>query len=211
MLGVIQLNYYNKALDSFSVNIVNPMYYVGFCSATIVASLILFEGFNTTDATNTLSLLCGFIVTFTGVHILNLSMMDEAAGAIEDGRGGGGVALEGRLSIDGWHGLRRDSLSLGVGMPSPRHARRSSMYRNQPGVLFGVFDAEEDADDGEMIGLSRLREEEEEDADERTALRMPGGRSPAGHAPGRSLGALGSLSSPTPPSLGDIRISPRPV
>ncbi|KAJ7199251.1 magnesium transporter NIPA-domain-containing protein [Mycena pura] len=202
---VIQLNYYNKALDTFSVNIVNPMYYVGFCSATIVASLILFEGFNTTNATNTLSLLCGFIVTFTGVHILNLSMLEEAADAIEDGRGG--VALEGRLSIDGWHGVRRDSLSLGLGMPSPRHTRRGSLYRNQPGVLFGVFDAEEDADGGEMLGLSRLREEEDEDADERTALRTPAARSPgAGHSPGRSLSALGSL-----PSLGDIRISPRPV
>ncbi|GAW02916.1 DUF803-domain-containing protein [Lentinula edodes] len=48
--AVVQLNYYNKSLDTFSVNIVNPMYYVGFTSATIVASLILFQGFNTDNA-----------------------------------------------------------------------------------------------------------------------------------------------------------------
>ncbi|KAJ7074981.1 magnesium transporter NIPA-domain-containing protein [Mycena belliarum] len=206
---VIQLNYYNKALDTFSVNLVNPLYYVGFCSATIVASLILFQGFNTTDATNTFSLLCGFIVTFLGVHILNVSMLEESAQAIDAVPGG--VTLEGRLSLDGWHGIRRDSMSLGL--PSPRgHGRRSSLYRAQSSTLFNAFGGE-----GEALGLQRLREEDEEDwnedADERTALRTPGSgarhssRSPVqGHTPSRSLG-----HAPNPPSLGDIRISPRPV
>ncbi|KAJ7484342.1 magnesium transporter NIPA-domain-containing protein [Mycena latifolia] len=218
---VIQLNYYNKALDTFSVNLVNPLYYVGFCSATIVASLILFQGFNTTDATNTVSLLCGFVVTFLGVHILNLSMIEESAQAVDDD-GLGGVTLEGRLSLDGWHGIRRDSMSLG--MPSPRgHGRRSSLYRAQSSTLFNAFGA---GAEGESVGLQRLREEDEEewneDADERTALRTPadGGarrvaRSPIqGHSPNRSLGhsPIGSLGhAPHPPSLGDIRISPRPL
>ena len=40
------------------------MYYVGFSSATIIASLILFQGFNTTDATSIMSLIAGFIVTY---------------------------------------------------------------------------------------------------------------------------------------------------
>ncbi|KAJ7931307.1 magnesium transporter NIPA-domain-containing protein [Mycena leptocephala] len=210
---VIQLNYYNKALDTFSVNLVNPMYYVGFCSATILASLILFEGFNTTDATNTFSLLCGFIVTFLGVHILNLSMLEESAQAIEDARG---ITLEGRLSLDGWHGIRRDSLSMAL--PSPRgHGRRSSLYRTQTSTLFNAFGVE--ATGGESVGLQRLREEDEEewdeDADERTSLRTPadGGRrmsrSPIqAHTPTRSLG---SHNSSNPPAPGDIRISPRPV
>ncbi|KAJ7096034.1 magnesium transporter NIPA-domain-containing protein [Mycena epipterygia] len=206
---VIQLNYYNKALDTFSVNLVNPLYYVGFCSATIVASLILFQGFNTTDATNTVSLICGFIVTFLGVHILNLSMLEESAQASADIPGG--VTLEGRLSLDGWHGIQRNSM---MGMPSPRgHGRRSSLYRAQSSTLFTAFDAESAA--GESVGLHRLREEDEEeewdeDANERTALRTPAdgahrvSRSPIQvHSPSRSLG--------NPPSLGDIRISPRPV
>ena len=86
---LIQMEYFNKALDTFTTNVyaslllpiqpldvanrINPMYYVGFSSATIVASLILFQGFNTTDITNTLSLLVGFIVTFLGIHLLNTS------------------------------------------------------------------------------------------------------------------------------------------
>jgi magnesium transporter len=55
---------------------VNPLYYVTFTTATLCASFILFSGFNTSDAVNTLSLLCGFLVTFTGVYLLNLSRAD---------------------------------------------------------------------------------------------------------------------------------------
>ncbi|KAJ6612966.1 magnesium transporter NIPA-domain-containing protein [Mycena sp. CBHHK59/15] len=73
---VIQLNYANKALDLFSFNLINPIYYVGFCTATTIASLILFKGLNTTSVTDTLSLLTGFVVTFLGVHILYLAMLD---------------------------------------------------------------------------------------------------------------------------------------
>ncbi|KAJ7441527.1 DUF803-domain-containing protein [Mycena galericulata] len=172
---VIQLNYSNRALDVFSVNIVNPMYYVGFCTATIVASLILFKGFNTTNATNTVSLLCGFIVTFLGVHILNISMLEESAAQAEET---GGVVLEGRLSLDGWHGhaVRRESIDIGGG-----HARRGSLQRTP---LFGGFRIE-----GEEA-LHRLLEEDE-DEDERSALRGDGRGNPLGHP--------------------NIRISPRPV
>ena len=54
----------------------NPLYYVTFTSATLVASFILFKGFNTTDIVNTLSLISGFLITFTGVYLLNLSRQD---------------------------------------------------------------------------------------------------------------------------------------
>ncbi|KAJ5682818.1 magnesium transporter NIPA5 [Penicillium macrosclerotiorum] len=71
-----QMNYFNKALNSFSTSIVNPLYYVTFTTATLCASFILFQGFNTTDAVNTISLLCGFLIIFTGVYLLNLSRHD---------------------------------------------------------------------------------------------------------------------------------------
>ncbi|KAJ7451245.1 DUF803-domain-containing protein [Mycena galericulata] len=160
---VIQLNYSNRALDVFSVNIVNPMYYVGFCTATIVASLILFKGFNTTNATNTVSLLCGFIVTFLGVHILNISMLDESAAQAEET---GGVVLEGRLSLEGWRGhpVRRESIGGG-------HVRRGSLQRTP---LFGGFRIE-----GEEA-LHRLLEEDE-DSDERSARRSDGRGNPLRH------------------------------
>lgn len=44
-----------------------------FTTATLCASFVLFRGFNTTDAVNTISLLSGFLVIFTGVYILCLS------------------------------------------------------------------------------------------------------------------------------------------
>jgi magnesium transporter len=71
-----QMNYFNKALSQFSTSIVNPLYYVTFTTATLCASFILFSGFNTTDAVNTISLLCGFLVIFSGVYLLNLSRGD---------------------------------------------------------------------------------------------------------------------------------------
>jgi len=71
-----QLNYFNKALSLFSSSIVNPIYYVTFTTATLVASFVLFRGFNTSDPVNTISLLCGFLIIFTGVYLLNLSRTD---------------------------------------------------------------------------------------------------------------------------------------
>jgi len=56
---------------------VNPIYYVGFTTCTIVASAILFQGFNTTGGVNTVSLLCGFLIIFMGVYLLNISRQAE--------------------------------------------------------------------------------------------------------------------------------------
>ena len=55
---------------------VNPLYYVTFTTAVLSASFILFQGFNTTDRVNTVSLLSGFLIIFTGVYLLNLSQND---------------------------------------------------------------------------------------------------------------------------------------
>ncbi|PPQ65113.1 hypothetical protein CVT24_003004 [Panaeolus cyanescens] len=136
---MVQMNYFNKALDTFSTNVVNPMYYVTFSSATIVASLILFQGFNTTDASNTFSLLAGFIITFLGVHILNLSRQPEPPrGRSLDGEEGVGpprLSLQG-ISMEGWNG--RDEHGemdvhmdvLGEGRNRSHH--RQDSYRSEP-------------------------------------------------------------------------------
>ncbi|CCX08011.1 magnesium transporter NIPA-domain-containing protein [Pyronema domesticum] len=71
-----QMNYFNKALSQYSSSIVNPIYYVTFTTATLIASFVLFRGFNTNDPVNTISLLCGFLIIFTGVYLLNLSRTD---------------------------------------------------------------------------------------------------------------------------------------
>ncbi|KAJ7870358.1 DUF803-domain-containing protein [Mycena leptocephala] len=186
---VVQLNYANKALDLFSVNLVNPIYYVGFCTATIVASLILFKGFNTTSASNTVSLLSGFIVTFLGVHILNLAMLDESEAA---SRAASNVSLGGGVSP--WtHGHSRRSSSGSLnGLRTP---------------LFGAFAIGSEPGSAASVGfetvrLERLEEAEEEygeDADETTALHMGGLRS------SNSSRGGSRRASPLP------RISPRPV
>ncbi|KZV99644.1 hypothetical protein EXIGLDRAFT_724644 [Exidia glandulosa HHB12029] len=147
---VVQMNYFNKALDTFSTNVVNPIYYVCFSTATIVASLILFQGFDTTDASNTISLITGFLTTFLGVHLLNHSRAPEPP--------------RGEQAVPLGNGVLHPRLSLSLESPrvsSSAHGRRSSIYR--------VFDADEE---GEEVGLRTLREEDEEDedADERTRL-----------------------------------------
>lgn len=225
---LVQMNYFNKALDTFSTNVVNPMYYVGFSTSTIVASLILFQGFNTTNATNTVSLLCGFIVTFFGVHLLNISRTPEPPldhnrhSALEGGLMNPRMSLQGRMSLDGWNGG-------GAGdVPSGRHGRQSSLYRSQTTTLFNAFEEHDQPVVGnrtpgsEAVGLQLLREEDETDddmdMDERTHLRKKkrqqqrgGGVNGSARTP-LSIRTSGSRShTPVPDaSLSDVRISPRP-
>ncbi|KIK55031.1 hypothetical protein GYMLUDRAFT_48230 [Collybiopsis luxurians FD-317 M1] len=211
---LVQMNYFNKALDTFSVNIVNPMYYVGFSSATIVASLILFQGFNTTDTTNTVSLLCGFVVTFLGVHVLNISRRAQAE-AQEDA-GITRLSHTGRLSIDGWHGI----VEGGPPGAPPRmtHGRRSSLYRSQTSTLFNAFEESEDESRQEHVGLHQLREEDEyddddheDDANELTRLRSV----PERQIDPRRSASRSHSNSPHPPRSpnrhSDVRLPPRQV
>lgn len=147
------------------------MYYVGFSSSTIFASLILYQGFNTTDGTNTVTLLAGFIVTFLGVHLLNLSRKPDPPLGGENGR----VSLEHglmnprrslqRMSIDGWSGGQ-----LETGLQGQHgHGRQSSLYRAQTNTLFDSF--EEDEVNAVPLSaraapLTQLPEEDEEESDE---------------------------------------------
>ncbi|KAJ7061339.1 magnesium transporter NIPA-domain-containing protein [Mycena amicta] len=127
---LIQLNYANRALDIFSVNLVNPLYYVGFCTATIVASLILFKGFNTTSPTNTISLLCGFIVTFLGVHILNIALLD-GAGELEGGY------RSARVGEDAEEGYVRTPLFAAYTAEEERDLELAQMHHDIPGRTRG--------------------------------------------------------------------------
>jgi len=181
---LIQMNYFNKALDTFSTNVyvphpafqpaadllhsVNPMYYVGFSSATIVASLILFQGFNTTDSSNTLSLLCGFIVTFLGVHLLNLSRKSadgEHHSALESGITNPRLSLQGRMSIDGWNGVAGTPIGA-----HRQHGRQNSLGRSH-GTM--IFDEDEAGGGMALSELPEVDEDDYDDADERTRLRNP--------------------------------------
>lgn len=134
------------------------MYYVGFSTATILASALLFRGFNTTDPTNTVSLLAGFIVIFLGVHLLNASRHAQAQAAHP------GLPDEEDVA---W---ANPPASAGGG----GHTRRSSsLYRFDPDLPV--------RGDG-SVPLAEVREESDEEGDERTRLHRGGDRgNRAGH------------------------------
>ncbi|KAJ6517109.1 DUF803-domain-containing protein [Mycena vulgaris] len=183
----IQLNYANKALDLFSVNLVNPIYYVGFCTATVIASLILFKGLNTTSVTDTLSLLIGFVVTFLGVHILNLAMLDPDSLADSLAVPDSAPALP----LDGGSPWTRHARVPGH---TTGHARRASLTGLRT-PLFGAFPREGGIGLGTgNVQLELLEEDEEENEFRRGAQLLPSARS--------------TRTSIRPPN---IRISPRPV
>ncbi|KAI0841443.1 DUF803-domain-containing protein [Hypoxylon sp. FL0890] len=163
-----QMNYFNKALSQFSTQIVNPLYYVTFTTATLCASFILFGGFNTTDTINTLSLLCGFLVTFTGVYLLNLSRRDPngtmaLAGQSTDATGTDMISsLQTRLSMQA-----RRSTGSRMSVGSRGHSDREGLMR--------AYDIEQAA--GEY-SLNDLTEDSE---DESTSRRNGATLGPKGH------------------------------
>ncbi|KAK3699775.1 hypothetical protein LTR37_016284 [Vermiconidia calcicola] len=174
-----QMNYFNKALSQFSTNIVNPLYYVTFTTFTLLASFILFRGFNTTDTVNTISLLCGFLTIFTGVYLLNLSREDpEGAGlGISDGQSRGKYTEVDGIPTDGLGALQtRMSMSRRSG---EEHRRSNSWSLRSPitgNVPFGAsahsgprgMSGDQQhlmhSYDVEANGLSELAEDSDEDS-----------------------------------------------
>jgi len=93
---ITQTHYLNKAMSHFPASLyvqapfhsnsillqgrrlitgyrVNAIFYVGFTTCTLSASFIFYKGINTDDLTNIFSLMCGFLLDFTGVAVLTLS------------------------------------------------------------------------------------------------------------------------------------------
>jgi len=92
---VTQLNYFNRALDQFSTNLVTPIYYVFFTTATIIASVVLFQGFNEASAVDIMSLFCGFFTIFIGVFLLNSTRKERRVSTVL-GRIPTAVGVQGR-------------------------------------------------------------------------------------------------------------------
>ncbi|KAJ8100621.1 magnesium transporter NIPA-domain-containing protein [Lipomyces tetrasporus] len=153
-----QMNYFNKALDQFDTSLVNPIYYVSFTTCTLIASAILFHGFNTTSAVNTLSLLCGFLIIFSGVYLLNISRKDPNGRSFQADRTMDSIPMEnGIASIQTRRSIQLPRNSFGV------HRRSNSL--RQEARLIGEYDEEQG------LGLTRLDEEnspEEDDDDDDT-------------------------------------------
>ncbi|RWW22528.1 hypothetical protein GW17_00013264, partial [Ensete ventricosum] len=78
---ISQLNYLNKALDTFNTAIVSPIYYVMFTSLTIIASAIMFKDWSGQNISSIASELCGFITVISGTVLLHTTREQEIAPA----------------------------------------------------------------------------------------------------------------------------------
>ncbi|XP_021956766.1 magnesium transporter NIPA2 [Folsomia candida] len=67
----IQMNFLNKALDTFNTAVVTPVYYVMFTTCVIVASAILFREFDSVSLKDWVGLICGFMVVLTAIILLH--------------------------------------------------------------------------------------------------------------------------------------------
>ncbi|CAL9113291.1 hypothetical protein MUK42_01943 [Musa troglodytarum] len=68
---ILQLNYLNKALDSFNTAVISPVYYVMFTSLTIFASMIMFKDWASQNASQIVTELCGFVTILSGTFLLH--------------------------------------------------------------------------------------------------------------------------------------------
>ncbi|PKA49003.1 hypothetical protein AXF42_Ash019541 [Apostasia shenzhenica] len=68
---VTQMNYLNKALDTFNTAVVSPIYYVMFTTLTIVASVIMFKDWDRQNPTQIVTEMCGFVTILSGTFLLH--------------------------------------------------------------------------------------------------------------------------------------------
>lgn len=66
-----QMNYLNKALDTFNTAVVSPIYYVMFTSLTILASVIMFKDWDRQSPTQIVTEMCGFMTILSGTFLLH--------------------------------------------------------------------------------------------------------------------------------------------
>ncbi|KAG9133105.1 hypothetical protein Leryth_018661 [Lithospermum erythrorhizon] len=98
-----QMNYLNKALDTFNTAVVSPIYYVMFTSFTILASVIMFKDWDRQNPTQIITEMCGFVTILSGTFLLHKTkdMADSPTSPIrlpkhgdeEDGFGQEGTPL----------------------------------------------------------------------------------------------------------------------
>ncbi|EEF44183.1 probable magnesium transporter NIPA1 [Ricinus communis] len=68
---LLQINYLNKALDTFNTAVISPVYYVMFTTFTIIASMIMFKDWDSQEASQIATELCGFVTILSGTFLLH--------------------------------------------------------------------------------------------------------------------------------------------
>ncbi|BFZ59318.1 hypothetical protein YB2330_000325 [Saitoella coloradoensis] len=152
-----QMNYFNKALDQFPTSLVNPIYYVTFTTCTLCASFILFQGFNTTSAVDIISLLCGFLIIFAGVYLLNFYTLDASSKHPPPPQDYDGLPLGGDMLNAGIQARRSIQLDRSRRSISGQAGGRRGSVSVREARLAGFVEEEE------MMGLAELHDSEEEE------------------------------------------------
>lgn len=68
---LLQINYLNKALDTFNTAVVSPVYYVMFTTLTILASMIMFKNWDSQSGSQIATEICGFVTILSGTFLLH--------------------------------------------------------------------------------------------------------------------------------------------
>ncbi|CAD5163617.1 probable magnesium transporter NIPA2 [Musa acuminata AAA Group] len=71
---LMQMNYLNKALDTFNTAVISPVYYVMFTTLTILASMIMFKDWASQNASQIVTEICGFVTILSGTFLLHKTM-----------------------------------------------------------------------------------------------------------------------------------------
>ncbi|XP_038647171.1 magnesium transporter NIPA3-like isoform X3 [Scyliorhinus canicula] len=66
-----QINYLNKALDTFNISIVTPIYYVFFTTVVLMCSVILFKEWNNVAIKDVIGIISGFCTIILGIFLLH--------------------------------------------------------------------------------------------------------------------------------------------
>ena len=135
----------------------------------------MFSGFNTSDPVNTLSLLCGFLIIFSGVYLLNLSRKDPSGdtllGSAAPGRHGG--FEDSAIPTDSMtaFGTRRSMQARGSS-DAGRHSRTESWGSSVAGGRsdrealmhdFSLTELAEDSDDDPLAMANGTRRKTDEE------------------------------------------------
>lgn len=157
---ITQMNYLNKALDTFNTAVVTPIYYVFFTTSTIVSSAILFNGWGgamvikdihseTGDkvgmtlcgdgygAPEFVTVIGGFVTIISGVFLLHHSREVDEKAATSGGILSGSQSTPDMTALGGWdeeEGIQMatlaDPLLREDGNPSPPNRASSSTTRS---------------------------------------------------------------------------------
>ena len=70
---LIQMNYLNKALDTFNTALVSSTYYVFFTTCTITASMIMYKDWEASAAGSITVQVLAFITLIVGIYVLTVT------------------------------------------------------------------------------------------------------------------------------------------